>query len=321
MILTFLLLPTAFSINFASKIASGVEVKSTLKYPFLVDIEKEFMFDDNSTILDLHCGGVFLPPNSILTAAHCSFSKIEGREQDIITGSELDTLVVYGNRLNRSDFEDPNAVKFKVEKIIVHPKFNATAISFDAAIWKVSLVSGDLTTFTTQINLDTDISSKSWFGTNATIAGFGALYGDPLLQTRMLLDAQVPIITPSQCKQFYKVDKIDDSWICAGNPNPHKDVEAGTCFGDSGGPMFVSNLKNSITLIGIISNGANVKCGHQPDAFTKIAVIRSWIIQNTVPIAASKLEVQAKTSASELVSINISVIAAMMVSIIYLGTL
>jgi secreted trypsin-like serine protease len=276
--LLLLISTTCFCLNLASKITTGTQVNSARKFPFLVNIQKEFFFD-NSSFLDLHCGGVFIPPNSVLTAAHCSYSTVADRDSEILAGSELDSVLIFGNQLNRSDYTAAGIVKFKVLQIIIHPLYNASRISYDAAIWKVSLLSGDSSILKTDITLDADTSA--WIGKNATIAGFGALFGEPVLQTQIMREAQVPIISSSQCQAHYNVEMIDESWVCAGNFENHTDIQAGTCFGDSGGPLFKEEGRNAITLIGIISNGANIQCGHQPDAYTRIAAIKDWILLNT----------------------------------------
>jgi secreted trypsin-like serine protease len=275
MLLIFLLATFCFSFDLSSKITGGDVVKSALKYPFLVDIQKTFEISDTSSILLLHCMAVFLPPSSILTAAHCSYAN--GK---VIGPKDLENYFVFGNRLNRSDPNSPGTVTFKVDSIIIHPLYNDTQITYDAAIWKVSLISGSLSSFPTNLVLDSDISSKSWYGKQATISGFGALFGDPQLQTEVLLDAQVPIITNQECLPFYKEIEIHSSWICAGNATVRNNTMTGTCFGDSGGPLFVIN-GDIVTLIGIVSSSSTVKCGHQPDVFTKIAVMRNWILDNT----------------------------------------
>lgn len=64
--------------------------------------------------------------------------------------------------------------------------------------------------------------------------------------------------------------KISETSLCA-----FKTHGAGTCFGDSGGPLAAKQ-----TLIGLVSWGIPCAQG-KPDMFTRISSYVDWIVQET----------------------------------------
>ena len=157
---------TLAAVPLTSKIARGIPVKDPLTFPFMISIEK---ISSNEQF----CGAVFYPPHFLITAAHCS--------NDVV----LQDLVVYGSRPNRSD--TTTGIAMKVIKIDRHPLYNSTTSVYDAAVWTLS---DSVMPQQPEIVLESgDVQG------NAMIAGWGALYGDPMLRTNQLNQQTVCYLT------------------------------------------------------------------------------------------------------------------------------
>jgi secreted trypsin-like serine protease len=225
------------------------------------------------------CGGSMIDRNSVLTAAHC----VTGPRGFPVPARPLRISV--GRTVLNSD----QGQKSWVSDISIHPRYNVDAMTYDAAVLKLSSpVSG-----IAPINL---ASSKQNYlensGRKAMVAGWGsttalrACVPSPLYAPEFpgrMHQAQVPIVSDSRADQIYqdlcrfrdiRLPYTPGLMVAAGGTD--KDA----CFGDSGGPLFVARASSAkYTQIGITSFGPGCGAERYPGAYTEVnnPSIRSFI--------------------------------------------
>ncbi|KAJ2997876.1 hypothetical protein HDV02_005060 [Globomyces sp. JEL0801] len=261
-----------------SKIVNGKKVSSIDKYPWLVGIdfttsESEPKRKNRQT--DVGCGGTLLDANHVLTAAHCS-----------VDTSPSDVTVVT-HRLDLSTtIEEESAIQFKVNEILIHPKFTPDLI-FDVAVWKVSLVKGDLSQIKQFPRLDD--GTQKFDGESLTAAGWGDKKDSANKGSTVLREVQLEVIGRKECKK--SEPDLDKSILCAGGRRG-KD----TCQGDSGGPLF---LQAAIpTIVGIVSSGA--ACGSPIGFYANVTHVLPWIEQ----VVGRKLSIPAQLTDNQIDTSN-----------------
>jgi secreted trypsin-like serine protease len=234
-------------------IVGGFEVFPEFRYPWLVSIQDR---------RGAYCGGILVNSNTIITAAHCSE---EPPSRFTVLAHRHD---------NRKSTDEEKAVVFSVEKIIPHPSYNGDTMDFDAAVWKLNLVSGDPSTALTKpIKLDNGTYSAD--GTNLVAAGWGTTSsGGPL--SDVLMEVPLPVVTDAKCKQAYPKVTIGSS-ICAGYDEGGKDA----CQSDSGGPLFYED-ETAIHLVGLTSYGNGCGGRNAYGVYARIMdpSIQEFLLQN-----------------------------------------
>lgn len=196
-----------------------------------------------------HCGGVFIHNDIILTAAHCASNQLSA-----VINAFVETGYTYSGQINRS-----------VQRVIVHPQYNAQGQSNDFAIIKLSkpvysikpiLLNGD--------------SLQPGTGDTVTVVGVGASYeGGPT--TVVLNQVSVQVTSTNVCNADYS-GLITSSMFCAGSQFGGKD----SCQGDSGGPVIQIKNGNDI-LVGVVSWGIGCARAKKPGVYAKVSSAKSWI--------------------------------------------
>jgi trypsin len=205
------------------------------------------------------CGGVIIDARTVVTAAHC------------VDGTAASSLQVGYGSLNHS-----NATAVAVQTVRRHENYDSSTKTNDVAILKLAadipLNSGNPNIGTIHLATDGDDPAK---GTTVTATGWGATRQGGQFAT-LLHKVSVPIVDRPACDTAYASQGgIDDSMICAGEPEGGKD----RCRGDDGGPL-VTFHDGTATLEGIASwgNGCGVK-GY-PGVYARIGWLRGWIDAN-----------------------------------------
>ncbi|MEO0460620.1 MAG: serine protease [Myxococcota bacterium] len=200
------------------------------------------------------CGATYIGQNGsgdhwVLTAAHC------------VEATTADYLVAFG-KAQRSEYTTADTVS--VEQVIIHPSYVFGTVSQnDIALLRVSgqpnATVSDLATFSTDAPVDDTVS----------ISGFGST---GFSSSDVLLSATTRVISTAECQSFF--GQVDDSQICIlddiGTPQ-------NACNGDSGGPMFRSNLVQ----VGLTSFGQQGCPTSVPSVYTRVSAFRSWIQSNS----------------------------------------
>lgn len=208
-----------------------------------------------STRIQNYCSGTVIDTTHILTAGHCfaDFAAEVGMTVEEIRDTSLvgfGTKVVKDSRTTALQFRKLAAVNIH-EKYVIGLEdlkkayFDVAIITLDSAIPEgalpAKLGSGDL------IKKDMDI----------TLAGFGLTNGFGV-EAKQLMKVVVKVDDPALTEtQFTYTDK------------------KGSCGGDSGGPAYIIEPDNSLTVVGITSWGDQfcTKMG----AYTSVPFMNEWI--------------------------------------------
>lgn len=254
MILNLLLLAaqvytSPFSVADGSKIIGGIKAEG--KYPWLLSLQ----YDQGH-----FCGGTLLNSTILVTAGHCSIDW------------QLSRLNVYGNINNiLTDISADTALQFKVEKIVLHPKYNKENLQYDVAVWKIRLVNGDQSRIPA-VDMVLDDGLAGLANTTLRVAGWGKMADGNL--SNDMLETRVVTVSTEEC-QKHNFWPITDDKICATTQGRD------TCQGDSGGPMFMKTIDNRIILVGITSSGEGSCGGGIPGPYARMSYHKEWI-QSTI---------------------------------------
>jgi trypsin len=197
------------------------------------------------------CGGSVIDATTILTAAHC------------VEGSSPGDIVV---RAGVTDRDDVSGQDRAVSRIVVHPGgFDAAAdvalitlaapLQFGSAVQPIALASSD------------EVAAVS----TASVSGWGAVSEDDAEGSEGLLSAQVPLIDDATCAAQLGGDGqiVASTELCA------EGVGAGSCYGDSGGPLTIVAPDGTVKLAGVVSWG--VECAVLPGVFAEVPTFSNWI--------------------------------------------
>lgn len=218
-----------------------------------------------------YCGGTILTSQFIITAAHCV------RRDIYVRAGEYDLSVKEGTEQ-----------EIKVEKVFINPGYDKDTVDSDVAILKLKtpLI---LSKYVSNVCLPTKKTSKSMLRVNkmGTIIGWGKRKSSANRGTKILYQANVPIVNTTVCRNVYEEYYISNNMICAGYRNGKID----SCAGDSGGPLLFQRHKRWY-IQGITSFGEGCgrrgKYGIYAKVFNFVKWIRKIILKNSsLPLALS----------------------------------
>lgn len=216
------------------------------------------------------CGGTLVSDRFVLTAAHCIRSQIG-----------LPILVRLGDLNLKRDDDGAKPVDYNIESIKIHPNYKGSKKYNDIALLKLK----KQVIFNKFIR-PTCLGFSSEFGPEKPIAlgwgqtSFQGESSDNLLKVELqLFDNQKCI--ESYPKELRLPNGIVDTQVCAGDLSGKND----TCYGDSGGPLLVTDRSNNcfFHIIGITSFGRACGLKDTPAIYTRVSKYIDWIEDNVWP--------------------------------------
>jgi secreted trypsin-like serine protease len=230
----------------------GGEVALEGDYPFMAGV---YSMKNGFSI---HCGGVLIAPQWVLTAAHCIY---ETDKSTPILPSDLRVSVGLHNKF------DPDAELYGVIEVY-QAEYDSLRSKNDIALLKldqeadeqpISLPDSEVRAYLDKADPDKLFRAIGWGLTNQ----------NPDVFAQELRYVDLDYVENSQCPW-----STDDTQICAGGQN--KD----TCRGDSGGPL-IAQYQGQLWLMGLTSFGAR-ECGQDEavGVYTDVSAFKGWIESN-----------------------------------------
>ncbi|CAB3372510.1 Hypothetical predicted protein [Cloeon dipterum] len=208
------------------------------------------------------CGGSLIKNNKVLTAAHCcdgsgSFEVHLGA-QDIYDLNEANLQIVTSSNGQVHEQYNPSITGLDNDICIIH--LDATVSG--QGIAPVRLPSRS------QV-------SETFVGYTATVSGWGLTSDEGTTIWPDLQYVSVNVITNAECDAYYGT--ITDIFLCTGTEGG----TAGTCSGDSGGPLTIVEPDGLRTQVGTFSFVSGAGCESAgPNGYARLTKYLNWLETN-----------------------------------------
>ena len=233
-------------------------------YPWAASLELKFRGRREAHF----CGGAFIAPQWVITAAHCVKPDSAGAI----------------NVLGGTNTLEAGGALYPVDRVIVHEKYDANTQDYDVALLHLSKAFPGKTS---RLLSAADAERYAKVGGYGIATGWG-LTAEGTEVSNILRQVTVQIVSNQVCNGLSAYSgAITDRMVCAGFSEGGKD----SCQGDSGGPLIVPDGQGGYFQAGIVSWGEGCGRPNKFGVYTRVSTIADWVAGKigapAAPVASS----------------------------------
>ncbi len=219
-------------------------------YPWAASLELKFRGRREAHF----CGGAFIAPQWVITAAHCVKPDSAGAI----------------NVLGGTNTLESGGALYPVDRVIVHEKYDTSTQDYDVALLHLSKAFPGKTS---RLLTAADAERYAKVGGYGIATGWG-LTAEGTEVSNILRQVTVQLVSNQVCNGLSAYSgAITDRMVCAGFPEGGKD----SCQGDSGGPLMVPDGQGGYFQAGIVSWGEGCGRPNKFGVYTRVSTIADWV--------------------------------------------